>query len=280
MKKTNNNKSNIRIVAINVPAIPNRGGMAITMGFINCINKSIPDAEIIFVTRVRGNEIYKNYGVTMYDHPWYKENSSKVKTYLLCSIRILNDLIKCTFCNAFGIPKERIMNDFYSCDVIVDLSCDVNDSYFGFFGPTLTIYSLLNASIFKIISRKPLLIGASSINLNNKISILLAKFVYGRIHNLITVREKYTANHLYKLKINKSKIVLTADYAFLLEAASNEKVKELLTKLEINKSSRPIVGLAPSMLIYRYSFPDINEEEKYNRYLEILIKLIYYLTQI
>jgi colanic acid/amylovoran biosynthesis protein len=71
---------------------------------------------------------------------------------------------------------------------------------------------------------------------------------------LITVRESISRDYLRKIDIAKPCIHLTADSAFLLEPAGEERLKEIMLGEGIDEDDGPIIGMTLSRLIgHRFS---------------------------
>jgi polysaccharide pyruvyl transferase WcaK-like protein len=88
---------------------------------------------------------------------------------------------------------------------------------------------------------------------------------------LITARESITLKYLEDMKLENTRIELTADPSFCLEP-DREKIEKIYTIYKIPRE-RPLVGIAPSQGITRYS------ETSYENHFYILQQLILFLTQ-
>jgi polysaccharide pyruvyl transferase WcaK-like protein len=106
----------------------------------------------------------------------------------------------------------------------------------------------------------------------------MANFVLNRV-NLITIREEISKKNLNLINVNKPRICLTADSAFLLKAVTAKRLTELLNTENITENDRPLVGISISKIISRYGFADIEKpEEKYQQYVSVMAKTIEYIT--
>ena len=96
--------------------------------------------------------------------------------------------------------------------------------------------------------------------------------------SLITLREEISRKHLKELGIDKPPIYVSADSAFLLKPAPHQIIKEIMLKEGVDKNNKPLIGISVSKIIAHYGFLDLeNNEEKYNRYIDLMSKVAEYL---
>jgi len=100
----------------------------------------------------------------------------------------------------------------------------------------------------------------------------IAKFILNK-STLIMVREKKTANYLEMIGINKKKIFLVPDVAFVMEPCSLEHVNKILKEEGIKKNQR-IIGIALRDIVKDGNLDKIT----YEKYVVSMGKLIEYLT--
>lgn len=264
-----------KILIVNVPNPLNRGGMAIVKGAIDCIIKNIPDAEITMQsTHFKTDNIFydKLHNTNIVEHIWYKDHNSNFFTILDSSLNGLITLYTFILPNLLKKIGIKANNPYQKYDVIIDLNSDsLNDHY----GIALPIFSLFSTFIATL-SDKPVAICGASIGMFKRRTIrTIAKYVLNRV-DLITVRERITLEYLTTIGINGPKIYLTADHAFLLEPASNERLDEILKKEGILHNT-PLIGIAPSKIICRYGFPEYDTyTDKYLKYVELMSYIVDY----
>lgn len=267
-----------KILVVNVPNPLNRGGMAIVIGAINSIIKNIPDAEITLQsTRPKSDSIFYNNlpRTEISEHIWYKECDSNIATALYSGIKGIRVL--CIF-SLSKLSKKlgmRCKNPYQQYNLIVDLNSDALNDHYGIVMP---IYSLFNTFI-ALLSDKPVVICGASVGVfKRRTSRVLASSILNRV-KLITVREGMSLNYLKSIGVNKPKIYLTADHAFLMEPTSSETLDRILEKEKIS-NEEPLIGVAASNLIYRYAFPECkSNDEKYKKYIGLMVYLIDYLIE-
>ncbi|MCO6045248.1 polysaccharide pyruvyl transferase family protein [Aeoliella sp. ICT_H6.2] len=96
---------------------------------------------------------------------------------------------------------------------------------------------------------------------------------------LITVRESRSFNYcIDDLKLDPARVVQTADPAFLLEPASDERVSQLQARYGIDPAG-PTIALAVSQGISNFVGLNSSSQESAERHLETLSKLARYITQ-
>jgi polysaccharide pyruvyl transferase WcaK-like protein len=107
--------------------------------------------------------------------------------------------------------------------------------------------------LYAILLNKPVVLYAESLGYySNPILNYIAKFVFNRT-NLILVREELSKKYLDDKGVINPKIYVTADPAFLLNAASQSHVYEILSKEGVDEIQKPLIGINPSGLISRFS---------------------------
>lgn len=271
-----------RILVINTPGLRNRGGMAVVTGAAKCLKQTMPEAQITVVCHhyARDGEelkrIFENQRVEVVKHPWYREHSSVALTFLHSGISALFHLIYCVLgrvSGQIGLPFQTV---YQRQDVILDLNTDsLNELY----GRSILAFALFNI-LAALVAGKPIVIGAASIGVFEKTwTRFWAKLLLNRVA-LIMVREEVSKEYLATLSVNKPRVYLTADHAFLLEAAAPERTKEILVREGIDESELPMVGVAVSQLISRFAFPDIKDPEtKYQIYITTMANVVDYIAQ-
>ena len=251
----------------------NNGGMAVVLGASKTLKNILPDAEIALLSSHPQIDTrrYSNSDIRIIDF-WYKKTDSSVTTYVYSSLRAAS-----LMCNSLinRFTHMRFNNIYTDYDVIVDLSCDSLSDYYGRFPLFYFLFTIFQGVIIK----RPVIICAASVGpFENKLSKLMAKFVLNKV-DLITLREEISNDYLVKTGINKPRIYQTADLAFLMEPAPHRRIEEILANEGIREFDRPLIGITASQLISRYAFPSIScSEEKYNQYINTMIKLTDFLA--
>ncbi|MCK4251004.1 polysaccharide pyruvyl transferase family protein [candidate division WOR-3 bacterium] len=198
----------------------------------------------------------------------------------LASFSTLFLLFRCTLwvmLRKFGLNVNRSfcgkkLREYYNADIVLNTGGDVLTEEYGF--PFAHFVNLL----FAILLDKPVVICAESLGpYKKRWNKFIAKFVFNRT-KLITLREERSLKHLQEIGVNKPPIYTTADVAFVLEPASDERIKEILAKEGI-KEYAPLIGISVSKIISNYGFPELkSRKDKYNEYVKLMLKVIDYLV--
>ena len=198
----------------------------------------------------------------------------------LASFSTLFLLFRCTFwvmLHKFGLNVNRSfcgkkLQEYYDADIVLNTGGDVLTEDYGF--PFSHFVNLL----FAILLDKPVVICAESLGpYKKRWNKFIAKFVFNRT-KLITLREERSLKHLQEIVVNKPPVYVTADVAFMLEPASDERIKEILTKERFDESM-PRIGISVSKIISNYGFPELkSRKDKYNEYVKLMSKVTDYLV--
>jgi len=154
------------------------------------------------------------------------------------------------------------LDEYYNADAIVSTGGDTLDEYFGML---CFLQNAINV-LFGLLLGKPIVLYAESIGpFRHWWNRSIARFLLNRA-KLITVIEEISRRYLAELGISKSWIYSAADSAFALDSAPAPRVREILEKV--------------SKLIPRYGFPTLSTyKDKYDRYIEMMAKLIDHLIE-
>jgi len=198
----------------------------------------------------------------------------------LASFSTLFLLFRCAFwamLHKFGLNVNRSfcgkkLQEYYGANIILNTGGDILTEDYGF--PFSHFVNLL----FAILLDKPVIICAESIGPFKKgWKLYIVRYVLNRV-KLITLREERSLKHLQELGVNKPPIYVTADVAFTLEPASDQRIKEISAKERIN-GSMPLIGISVSKIVSNYGFPELkNRKDKYDEYVKLMSKVIDYLV--
>lgn len=201
--------------------------------------------------------------------------SRKILGILLCFVlAILYRLFKIDINSLIKVDKIGLLQPYGRADIIVFCSTDtISDTY----GNIMLIQGLKDIALCALL-KKPIVMNATQIgpfrkDLSGKISVLLTNLVLNKV-NLITVRDQFSAQSLRIVNINKPLIHTTADPAFLLQPASQERTKSILEQDGIS-NAKPLIGINTSALIYRYSI-GLDPKKKLENYIELIGKIANY----
>lgn len=241
-----------KILIMSTTPMDNRGSMGRLIGAISCLKQNIPDVHITFMHRYYARDkayfhkyvIKEDSKIEIRKHPWYRETVSRPLTALYSTIRLVfllsyYALIHRVLCQL----KLPLKDKYQQYDVVVIL--DIVDVADLSLDSTLGAFFGLFNTLFATTTKKPVVVWAASLGpLRSRILRALARYTLNRV-NIITVREEVSKNYLETLGINKPKLYVTGDLAFLLEPISGEELDTLLKNENITSSDKPLVGIAP-----------------------------------
>ena len=200
----------------------------------------------------------------------------KVFGIILCFVlAAIHKLLEIDIDSLAQMDKYGLVKLYSQPDVVVFCSGDMISDTYG--GLVLLIQFLKDILLCSLLKKKVILSGAQigpfKRNLKGKISMFLTKL---GLHNVdgITARDSFSALSLYGAKVNKPLIYVTADSAFLLQSAPLERIRFILNQEGIPEA-RPLIGINPSALIYRYS-KGADLGKKRENYLDLMKKTAEY----
>lgn len=247
---------------------PNKGAASMVLSALQSLKQLIPDADFTMLTpfpncyhdshRCKVHQIRQ---VDTREHPLKGVYRTLCGTLWFLSQRYFH-------LNAKPLLRERLLSEYAKADILIDLSGDsISDDY----GVLQSIY-VFSALLPAILLGKAVVIYPQSIGpFKSILSRSMARFVFNRA-KFIMAREEITKDYLGKIGI-KAPVYLVPDISFLLPAASDEVIQEILRIENIGESNRPLIGMSLSQSIARYA----KCEEKYNWYLETMARATDYL---
>ncbi len=178
---------------------------------------------------------------------------------------------------ALKLMRAKIWKEYIDCDVVIA----GHDGGFGPWGGWLTplyLYPVYIVLLARVLGKPIVIYGASA----PKIQRLrrLGKFLTRLVLNgadLITLREKTSAEYLKSIGVTNDKLSVTADPAFLLQPAPYKQVAEIINREGIN-TARALIGMTVTREIASKAFPDLGSESSYRKHTEMLAQVIDYLT--
>ena len=192
--------------------------------------------------------------------------------------------------NVFGIDSPKIPRSVramllvvlyfpmcWKADVCLDISGDgySDVTQHGMFGTISHSIQLL----IGILLGKPVIVYAQSIGpFKNRLTRFLARFALNGV-DLVTVREDLTEKYLERLGVNRTKLMLTGDSAFLLEPVSPQEAESILAHEHICSGDHVLAGMAVSRIIHRWAFPNCKRSAKYDTYTDVMAKIADYMVE-
>lgn len=252
-----------KILIIGATFSKNQGSAAMLTSTINTLKRVISDSEFIVLSPFPKSDL-QNYSI---------ENVN-VKGYSGGKIKIPFRFFQALISRMLHMPlffNDGILKMYADSDIIIDLSGDGFTDDNGIMGSVLSCYDIL---LCKLLNRQFVIYAQSIGVFKTKLTIMLSKFCLNQV-DLLIVRDKVTNDYLQEIGVT-NKIYFTADSAFLLDAASNERVSEILIKENIYTDERPIIGFSVSQHIYnleiKYPMGDSDVS-----YISLMAKVINYL---
>lgn len=240
----------------------NKGDAALRLGGLPSIRKEVPDAQFTILTLFPEHDakVYHDGEIIQaINTPFSAINAA----FRCLTWRFLHEYLKMNSSFVWNLVDVDVIRNYIDCDVVVDISGDSISEVTGTRG---TLYHLFHLWIAECLN-KPTIVYAQSVG-----PFSYTKFFAKRMLNkvdLITVRGKVSYDYLKQIGIDKPPMYLTADIAFLMQPASEERIDEIFT--ENNIENKPFVGMSVSNLISTYY-------GSYEGYVELMAKVVDYIV--
>jgi polysaccharide pyruvyl transferase WcaK-like protein len=256
---------------------PHKGAVSITTSVLSIVKAAFPDARLTLETIFPEDDRQSGVDVV--------ESLIPRSPTVLAKLETLFSILKCTVwilmyrylgveaSSLFNENQLRCLSSYSESNLVVTCTADVLSSTYGILPPLGFLYPILMGTLLK----KPTAILAAQIGpfkgISGRIVALLTRCVLNRV-TLITVRDKSSEKNLRDIGVTRSRVYLTADLAFLLQPASNERVNRIMSDEGVDQDARPLIGVNVSALIYRYGFPSLGMQEKKEEYIKIMSKTV------
>ncbi len=199
-------------------------------------------------------------------------NSSKASKLIKFPWILLKHMVFLVLYKLLGKKAALIMRgDLWRAYQEADIIIAGHDNAFSKFHVPLILFS-------KLLGKPTIIYGASMLPWAhaNALNKALVKFCLEKV-DLITLREEISKQLVDDLGVKNRAVYVTADKAFLLDPASNERVKSIMQKEGIRKrAGEALVGMTAvyGSEVFAYAFPDIEElQQKYDKHVQILADL-------
>jgi len=256
----------IKILLIGGTLSKNRGTAAIVIGAVRALQEVIPNSHFTLLSPFPELDHKKGvaYGLNVIGF------NIKTKAFLsLISRSIFWNILHRLGIAANALINEDTLKKYFYSDIIIDLS---GDGFSDDYGIKASVFSCWNILLSKILE-KPIVIYAQSIGpFKYWLTRFLSVFCLNKV-DLLIVRENITKNYLKNIGVYQ-KIYLAADPAFLLEAASPDRICDILRKENVDRNKQPIVGFSVSQHLYEI---DNSKSPRINRYVLIMARIIDYI---
>jgi polysaccharide pyruvyl transferase WcaK-like protein len=237
-----------KILIINFESELNKGSLALLKSTMKAIEAFIPNTEF---TLLPYELDYQNDEIKMCK--LRSKISIRKPQYTIISLAYV---ISCMFIRILEelnisppIPRDSVLFEYYNADIVINTGGDTMTGAYGYssFTPMINI-------LYAILLKKPVVLFGESLGpFNKSIIYLIAKFILNKT-KLILLRENLSLKYLKDVGITKPKIFVTADPAFLLSAASQPHVYQILSNenMNIKDTQKFLIGVNPSRLIGKY----------------------------
>jgi polysaccharide pyruvyl transferase WcaK-like protein len=242
-----------KLAIMDTNALANKGSYARLVGILVALKETLPENEVTvfhryydLATQENIEELKKKHpNVRIKRHPWYNEKRSMVSTTLAYMFWFPVQAIK-------QVVTHKGRSLFGEYDVIIDLNLiepeqfnDKKTDIIDFFGQLFALLSIWNCSLNE---NKVMVCSATIGPYNNPVLVSLAKSVLNKV-SLITLREAFSGEYIKSIGIEKPKICITADLAFLMELQDNIDYEDILESLNIIKDTNFIIGICPAAMM-------------------------------
>ncbi len=220
----------------------NRGAAAIVLCTVDALRRLIPGAEFVsfiqFSSSFSAQHNIKVVKNELFSSRLFSLTESLKSWWLFLRCVLWAILHKYFRMNASLLVNNVRLKEYYQASVIVDLSMDHFNDNMGI----IKVIELSREMLLGVLLGKPVVIYAQSAGpFKGRLASWIARFALNRV-SLITVREKISQGFLDEMAVNKPPIYVTADPAFLLEPAPDERITGILSELGLD-SNEPLIGI-------------------------------------
>lgn len=274
-------KLNVLVVCPSDPR--NKGTLSVLIAILQELEEMFSDHTITFLTESYEKD-FEKYRVRAVQHlvPRSPTSFRKIKTILsICRFTTwatLHRLFKIDVKWLLKPGEWETLQAYAKTDFIVACGTDALSDKYGVLPCMGTLYNIFLGILLKIptciISQQ---IGPFQKGIKGRICSFLTKIILGNA-KLIATRDAISLQNLGEIGVKGPPIYLTADIAFLLRSAPYEEVKQKLSLEGINLSSKPIIGINTSALIYHY-MPGTSNEQKRKKYVRLMSQITDYIIE-
>jgi colanic acid/amylovoran biosynthesis protein len=268
-----------KILIYNPMEFRNMGTVAALMGLIKCLVKYMPDVKITALgLQPAKDRNFEKLGIELRQYPWLRPGKTKLLVMANAAILAFYHCSRCFLYHLARAFNRKIDNPYRQYDVVIHNNADtLSDRAHG---SVSTLIGLLLALLGRVLYGKPMATVATDIGpFTSRLTRFLARFVLNRF-DVLALREEKSYDYCRRLGLNKPKMYLVADPAFLLEPVSREKARHILQNEGIDRGVKPLIGFSPSWFqMKRYAlFETAEAEEKRTKYIELMANMIDYIV--
>ena len=180
-------------------------------------------------------------------------------------------LVKCLGDRALRLMRDPMWRAYLGADLIIVGHDAVFVNY-----PPLNLYVV---PLAKMLNKPVVAYGASIGPFRNCFARWLSRLALNRM-DLITLREDVSEANLHQMGVSRPPIHVTADLAFLMRAASTQRVRELLDGLQVGRG-KPLVGITStrSMALCYAAAARVDSRAGYEKYVQFKAQLVDHLIE-
>ena len=259
----------ILFVALELPQ--NKGDAARAIGLTIAIRKFLPDVKIMKLS------YYPEVDAKMFVEHGIK--LAEVHKSRLSKMRPLRALLWGMFyrylrLNVKFLVEDSVLKPYATADIIIDLSGDDFREVSGFMPFFFQTYPTL---LGVLMGKQGALCSASIGPVKTKMGKISIKFILNRL-KLITVREQISKDYLREIGISKPLIQHIPKVSLLVPSASPDKINSIISKEEIRKGSKILVGISANKKMKDVS--GLKEvEDNYEDHDTVLARVVDYLVE-
>lgn len=260
------------------PYANNRGVSAIASSTIKSLKSRFKDVKIVIWHTYP--ETYKREQATTYETDAEIIMDRDTRDYLYkLPVRVIKYGIYTLF-KKFSLKIDFLINDevlkaYENADIII--ISNFGDAFNDLYGNIL-FTSICSQQFLAILSNSSIVLFPQSIGLfHSKVTQFIARYILNRT-NIIMAREKFTETHLIEIGVYENLIQNVPDMAFLLEAANENIINDILEREGIKReliNQKNVIGLSVRTDMATLS----NQSEKKEDYVELMVQLTKYMAK-
>ena len=268
-----------KVLILNTTSFANKGSMGRMEGLINCLKQTIPRVQITIMHRYYKQDkdalvkqlLDKYPNLEVKEHPWFKEAGAYILTAISSLARFC---LLITWRNILHTLDLPVKDGAQQYDAIVDLNL-IEPAEGAYFIMTAGAFFAMLNTWYATMTRRPVIVCSATIGPYNgrfsgRFLRSLANYVLNKV-DIITLREEFSQNYLQVLGVNKPRVYLSTDLAFLLEPADVNKISIILESINITLMDNPLVGIAPTAMMH----PSLER----TRYIQLIAELSDFLIE-
>ncbi len=254
----------------------NKGSAAILVSTMKTLKEFMPDAE--FTTFAQLSKAFsKRFGIKVIADKLFSVKGSSPSCSLKASLNLARGALWSVLHHYLKLDmrvliSNRKLKEYAYADLIIHIG---GDNYTDSVG----IHNLIEHSkeilLTRVMGKPAMLYAESIVPFQSRIASAIARFTLNKM-SLITVREEESKSYLLEKGINKPPIFVTADPAFLLEAASEKRLEQISRAEGIDVSQRPLIVISTGAT----NLWKVTKESKWPKYVRwAYLELLYLLPE-